>query len=158
MKRIKSSGTKLEKNFSLLIHQAGLKYRSQPNLFGKPDFKIVNSKVIIFCDSSFWHGRRKNELNGNAFTRNKKLWIDKLQRNKKRAIGVNRKLKKDGWIEGERKIVSKVRMMIPSPAGFQGKTSSIMIHNRSIRTDLPHMHMKVRRSVRSKRPRRKISL
>ena len=98
MKRIKSSGTKLEKNFSLLIHQAGLKYRSQPNLFGKPDFKIVNSKVIIFCDSSFWHGRRKNELNGNAFTRNKKLWIDKLQRNKKRAIGVNRKLKKDGWI------------------------------------------------------------
>jgi DNA mismatch endonuclease (patch repair protein) len=98
MKRIKSSKTKLEKKFSKLIHLSNLKYRSQPKLFGKPDFRILEKKVLIFCDSSFWHGRRKREINGIAFSRNKQLWVDKLKYNKRRGSKVNEYLRKKGWI------------------------------------------------------------
>lgn len=98
MRNIKSCNTSIEKKMAKLLHDCGLHYRSQPKIFGKPDFRIVNSKILIFCDSSFWHGRRKNELTGKAFSRNKKLWVEKLKRNKERAVKVNKHLRNRGWI------------------------------------------------------------
>lgn len=98
MKRIKSSGTQLEKKLARLIHRAGLHYRSQPQLYGNPDFRIVGTIIVVFCDSSFWHGRRKKELTGKAFRRNRFFWIKKLKFNKKRSAVVNKHLRKLGWI------------------------------------------------------------
>ena len=38
-----------------------LKYRSHPKAFGSPDF-LVEGRLYLFCDGSFWHGRDWKEL------------------------------------------------------------------------------------------------
>ena len=98
MRSIKSSGTSLEGRLAALIHKSGFKYRSQPQLIGKPDFWIFGTNVVLFADSSFWHGRRKREISGKAFKRNRSLWVNKLRKNKSRATTVNRNLSKRGWL------------------------------------------------------------
>ena len=97
MRRVNSIGTSIEKCFERLLKYEGIKYKKQPRLIGKPDFQIRNSKIVVFCDSSFWHGRRKKEITGEAFKKNKEFWVNKLTENRKRDLRVNRALKKDGW-------------------------------------------------------------
>ena len=97
MKKVKGRGTRLEKIFASLLRRSGIKYQSQPKLFGKPDFRIKNTKVLIFCDSSFWHGRRKKEITGEAFRVNKSFWREKLLYNKNKDKRVNRVLRRQGW-------------------------------------------------------------
>ena len=98
MKKVKSRGTKLEKIFVSLLRENGIKYQSQPKLFGKPDFRVKNTKVLIFCDSSFWHGRRRKEITGEAFRVNKGFWKEKLLYNRNKDKRVNRVLRQQGWI------------------------------------------------------------
>lgn len=95
MKRIKSAGTKLELIMRKLLRSAGIKFRFQPHVFGRPDFRIVGTKVLVFCDSSFWHGRcaRPNE-----FSRNRRLWREKFRNNIRRDRLVNRVLRRRGWV------------------------------------------------------------
>ena len=76
----------------------GVKYQSQPKLFGNPDFRIKETKILIFCDSSFWHGRRQNEITGKAFKRNADFWKAKLLYNKNKDRRISRELAKRGWI------------------------------------------------------------
>ena len=100
MKRVKGSNTKIEKIMERLLRKERIKYRKQVNLRGlpgRPDFRIVGTNVLIFCDSSFWHGRRKNEVSGVAFKKNKAFWVNKLTENKKRDSRINRILRKNGW-------------------------------------------------------------
>jgi DNA mismatch endonuclease (patch repair protein) len=97
MKKVKGRGTKLEKIFASLLRKSGIKYKSQPKLFGKPDFRIKNTKVLIFCDSSFWHGRRGKEITGEAFKVNKSFWREKLLYNKNKDKRVSRVLRRRGW-------------------------------------------------------------
>lgn len=97
MKKVKSSNTKIEKIMENLLREEKIEYEKQVDLPGHPDFKIAGKNVLIFCDSSFWHGRRKKDLEGNAFKKNKEFWINKLRENKKRDARINRILKKEGW-------------------------------------------------------------
>ena len=64
---------------------------------GHPDFRIKEANVLVFCDSSFWHGRREKEIKGEAFKKNKEFWMNKLTENKKRDARINRALRKEGW-------------------------------------------------------------
>lgn len=97
MKRVRSIGTRLESAMESLLKERKIKYVRQPSLFGKPDFRIKNTNVLIFCDSSFWHGRRMKEVSGEAFKKNKDFWVNKLRENKKRDAKITRILRKDGW-------------------------------------------------------------
>lgn len=97
MKKVKSRGTKLEKIFALFLRKNGIKYQSQLKLFGKPDFRVKNTKILIFCDSSFWHGRRKKEITGEAFKVNRIFWREKLLYNKNKDKRVNQVLRQQGW-------------------------------------------------------------
>jgi len=97
MRRIKSSGSSIEKIMARILRARKIKYRTQLNLPGRPDFRLIGKNVLIFCDSSFWHGRRHKEITGKAFSKNKTFWINKLLDNKKRDVRINRKLKKGGW-------------------------------------------------------------
>lgn len=97
MSRIRSFDTGLEKSMESLLKNQKIKYEKQPPLPGRPDFRISGTKILIFCDSSFWHGRRKNELNGSAFKKNEEFWRTKLSENRKRDIRTNRTLRKLGW-------------------------------------------------------------
>lgn len=97
MRRVKSKGTTLEKAFSILMRSKGIQYQGHPKIYGHPDFRIKRTKVLIFCDSSFWHGRNKNEISGKAFKTNKTFWVKKLKYNKERDKRINDILKKRGW-------------------------------------------------------------
>jgi len=98
MRKVKSKRTKLELHFASLLRKNKIKYRSQPSLFGKPDFRIKSTNVLIFCDSSFWHGRNEDEITGKAFKKNRSFWMNKLLYNKARDERTNRFLRKRGWV------------------------------------------------------------
>ena len=97
MKRVRSANTRMEKAMENLLKDQKIKYERQANLLGHPDFKIVGTNILIFCDSSFWHGRREKEIKGEAFKKNKEFWVNKLRENRKRDARVNRTLRKEGW-------------------------------------------------------------
>jgi len=97
MRRIKSKGTKLEKRMEELLIDLGISYEKQIEIVGHPDFKIKDTNLLIFCDSSFWHGRREKEVTGKAFSKNKEFWTKKLMYNKERDKRINRKLRREGW-------------------------------------------------------------
>ena len=97
MKKVKSVGTSLEKRMESILRSLGIRYQKQPNLQGHPDFRISGTNVLIFCDSSFWHGRREKEITGNAFKKNREFWREKLTENRKRDNRNNRALRKSGW-------------------------------------------------------------
>lgn len=97
MRRVRSSNTKIEKAMEDLLKEQKMKYGRQVDLPGCPDFKIVGTSVLIFCDSSFWHGRRAREIKGEAFKKNKEFWVNKLRENRRRDARINRILRKEGW-------------------------------------------------------------
>jgi len=97
MKRVKSRGTRLEIAMENILKGHKIKYESQPNMYGHPDFKISSFDILIFCDSSFWHGRRKKDLNGKTFKRNPNFWTAKIIYNRNRDLRINRKLRREGW-------------------------------------------------------------
>jgi len=97
MKRVKSSNTTIEKTMENLLRKEKIEYEKQINLPGRPDFKIAGTNILIFCDSSFWHGRRESEISGEAFKKNREFWIDKLRENRRRDARINHILKKEGW-------------------------------------------------------------
>ncbi len=93
----KSKGTKPELLFAKLLWNAGIRYRkNDKSLFGKPDFVIRGSKIAIFCDGEFWHGRnwyiRKNDHKSNC-----DFWYSKIERNIERDKEVNTELHRQGW-------------------------------------------------------------
>lgn len=93
MSRIRSRDTKIEKIMEQKLNELGIKFKKHYDIFGKPDFVIENMKIAIFCDGEFWHGYRI----GKRIKKLPKYWQEKIIRNKKQAIKVNRKLKKEGW-------------------------------------------------------------
>lgn len=97
MKLVKSSGTRLERAMEDLLLGLELEYERQPRLVGQPDFRIKDTNILIFCDSSFWHGRRAKEISGKAFRKNVKFWTTKLLETRKRDVRTNRILRKEGW-------------------------------------------------------------
>lgn len=92
MSKIKSRETKLELNFKELL--AGLRFRYQPKVIGRPDFASKKLKTAIFIDSCFWHKCSRHFRKPNS---NKSYWKPKINRNVKRAKEVNKILKKEGW-------------------------------------------------------------
>jgi len=97
MKKVKSKDTKLELKFESILKEMNLNYSKHPSLFGNPDFIIDNTNVLIFCDSSFWHGRSEKDLSGESFKHNKSYWTEKLNKNKERDSVITKKLNETGW-------------------------------------------------------------
>jgi len=97
MRKVKSRGTGLEKEMENILKELGIGYQKQLNLRGNPDFRISGTNVLIFCDSSFWHGKREKEITGEAFKKNQEFWKEKLNENRKRDVRINRELRKSGW-------------------------------------------------------------
>lgn len=98
MSKIKSKGTKLEIHMSKLLRRNKIKYGSHPLIFGNPDF-IIEGKIALFCDGSFWHGRNWKKLkkkleNGN----NPKYWVNHIQKNRIRDKKVTKELIQLGYI------------------------------------------------------------
>lgn len=97
MRRVKSRGTGLERKFAKLLRENRIRYQGHPRIFGQPDFRLKGTNILVFCDSSFWHGRNRSEITGRAFKTNRNFWVKKLKYNKERDERISQVLKKKGW-------------------------------------------------------------
>ena len=58
MKNIKSKDTKIEVRLRKALWAKGYRYRkNDKKLPGKPDIVLSKYKIVIFCDSEFFHGK-----------------------------------------------------------------------------------------------------
>ena len=100
MSAVRSKNTLPELALRKVLSLRGLKYRLfSSKLPGKPDIVFSKSKVAVFCDGDFWHGRRwKRRKASGQFKIRRKYWIEKIEGNIKRDKLVNRRLRKLGWL------------------------------------------------------------
>lgn len=99
MSNIHSKDTKIEVILRKALWQEGYRYRKNyKGLPGKPDIVITKYKVVIFCDSEFFHGKNFDELAVQLNkSQNSDFWIDKIQKNIKHDKEVEMKLRAMGW-------------------------------------------------------------
>lgn len=82
-----------------VLWQLGLRYRLHAkNLPGNPDIIFRRSKVAIFVDGDFWHGRNLDErLRRLARGHNSSYWTKKIKRNVERDAENTQRLRAEGW-------------------------------------------------------------
>ena len=97
MSRVRSRDTRLELAMKVLLNEIGVSYEFQPSMPGHPDFRISGTRVLVFCDSSFWHGRFKRDREGKTFHQNRGFWMKKIIANRARDKRTNTKLRRQGW-------------------------------------------------------------
>ena len=99
MQRIKSRVTAIEVALRKALWEKGYRYRKNyKNLPGKPDIVLIKYKIVIFCDSEFFHGKdweiKKPKL---LNSKNSEYWISKIERNMERDRENERQLLFLGW-------------------------------------------------------------
>ena len=98
MARILRYGSAIERKLGSAMWKAGLRYRKQYPIEGKPDFVFVKAKVAVFCDSHFWHGYRWEEEGKSQIRKNREFWVSKIERNIQRDREVTCFLRQNGWV------------------------------------------------------------
>jgi DNA mismatch endonuclease (patch repair protein) len=97
MSRIKGKDTSIEIRLRKALWEEGIRYRKNcKDIFGRPDICFKGKKVVVFCDSEFWHGKYYLEKKYIPKT-NTKYWIEKFKKNIERDKVVNQVLEKEGW-------------------------------------------------------------
>lgn len=97
MKQVKNKGSKIEVKLMKELWSRGLRYRKNVNgIFGKPDIVFIGKRVVVFCDSEFWHGFNWEERK-NDFKSHQEFWIPKIERNMERDKEVTEQLQSEGW-------------------------------------------------------------
>ena len=97
MQAVKNKDSKIELMLRSALWKKGYRYRKNyTKLEGKPDIVLPKYKIVIFCDSEFWHGYNWEERKNNIKS-NKDFWIKKIEGNIKRDKTVNKILMEQGW-------------------------------------------------------------
>ncbi len=96
MRAIKSRGNKSTELHLIQLFRKNniVGWKRNYILIGNPDFVFLTCKLAIFVDGCFWHGHKCRNTKPAS---NKKYWIDKIKRNKRRDIKVNKEMKSNGW-------------------------------------------------------------
>ena len=97
MSRIRSKNTSLDRAMRSLLRKSGIHYQSYPKLTGHPDF-LVGNNVVVFCDSSFWHGKNWLKLRKQlSHGKNAGYWIKHIATNRSRDRAIGRELSRQGY-------------------------------------------------------------
>ena len=98
MSRIRGKDTSIEVKLRKALYEKGCRYRCNSKyIYGHPDISFKGVKVVVFCDSEFWHGKDFEE-NEKKILSNREYWIPKIKRNIKRDNEVNEKLTQEGYL------------------------------------------------------------
>ena len=98
MSRIRGKDTSIEVKLRKALYEKGCRYRCNSKyIFGHPDISFKGVKVVVFCDSEFWHGKDFEE-NEKKIQSNRDYWIPKIKRNIERDKEVNEKLTQEGYL------------------------------------------------------------
>ena len=100
MSHIRSRDTSIEVKLRKALWHKGYRYRKNlKELPGTPDIVLTKQKIVIFCDSEFFHGKdwysilRPRIRKGN----NPDFWEKKILNNMNRDDRVNKELTYLGW-------------------------------------------------------------
>ena len=99
MSNIKNKDTGIEVKLRRALWKKGYRYRKNyKKLPGKPDIVLPKYKLVVFCDSEFFHGKDWEDLQeqlkcGN----NAEFWIKKISQNRIHDEEINKQLKFMGW-------------------------------------------------------------
>lgn len=97
MAKIKGKHTSPEVHLAYLLKELGFKpERHKKDLPGSPDAVLPRIKIVLFVNGCFWHGHRNCSRAGLPST-NRVFWKTKIEKNKRRDISQQRKLRKMGW-------------------------------------------------------------
>lgn len=98
MQAVKCKDTAIELTLRKELWSRGLRYRKNcTKMFGRPDIVFTKQKVVIFCDSEFWHGYDWENKRDRIKT-NTEYWQNKIEKNINRDKEVNAKLQSEGWV------------------------------------------------------------
>ena len=99
MRHVKSKDTTIELKLRKELWHRGYRYRKNySKLPGKPDIVLMKQKIVIFCDSEFFHGKdweilKPRIIRGN----NPNYWLKKIKRNMERDRENDQQLLALGW-------------------------------------------------------------
>ncbi len=99
MQNIKSKDTSIEIKLRQALWHKGYRYRKNyKDLPGTPDIVLTKQKIVIFCDSEFFHGKDWEILKPRLEkSKNKEFWQKKIARNMERDDETNKRLLFLGW-------------------------------------------------------------
>ena len=99
MSNIKNKDTSIEVILRKALWEKGYRYRKNySGLPGKPDIVLTKQKIVIFCDSEFFHGKDWDDLKKQLQRgKNADFWIKKISRNRERDEEINKQLMFLGW-------------------------------------------------------------
>jgi DNA mismatch endonuclease (patch repair protein) len=95
MSSVRNKNTGLEMKLRRALWKAGLRYRVNFKLPGKPDIVFPKRKLAIFIDGCFWHGC---PIHGTSPETNTEFWKTKIKINIERDLRVTSQLKDMGWL------------------------------------------------------------
>jgi DNA mismatch endonuclease (patch repair protein) len=79
-----------------LLYRLGYRYRLHAaDLPGRPDVVFRKRHCVVFVNGCFWHGH--DCPRGNPPSSNVEFWRRKIDKNRERDRGVQKKLENDGW-------------------------------------------------------------
>jgi DNA mismatch endonuclease, patch repair protein len=96
MAAVKSNGNKATELKLISIFRANkiLGWRRNRKIEGKPDFVFQKERVALFVDGCFWHGC---PIHCRRPISNRSYWLQKITRNQKRDVAIQKKLREMGW-------------------------------------------------------------
>lgn len=99
MQQIRSKDTEIEIRLRKALWHKGYRYRKNyKELPGKPDIVLTRQKIVIFCDSEFFHGKDWEVLNPRLEkSNNGEYWQKKIAKNMEHDDEINKKLLFQGW-------------------------------------------------------------
>lgn len=99
MSRIKGKDTSIEVSLRKLLWRNGYRYRKNyPGLPGRPDIVLTKYKIVIFCDSEFFHGKDWEVLKPRLQNgKHSEYWVAKIEHNIERDAEIDKKLLLMGW-------------------------------------------------------------
>lgn len=99
MQNIKSKDTKIEVQLRKALWAKGYRYRkNDKKLPGKPDIVLGKYKIVIFCDSEFFHGKDWEVLKPRLEKgTNPEYWVKKIENNRRRDDEINKELTFESW-------------------------------------------------------------
>lgn len=96
MSGIRGKDTKPERIVRSYLHRAGLRFRLQAGLPGRPDLVLPRHKTAVFVHGCFWH-RHEDCRYATIPSSNIAFWREKFDANVRRDARVRQELKELGW-------------------------------------------------------------
>jgi len=96
MAGIHGKDTKPELIVRSFLHRAGLRFRLQAKLPGKPDLVLPKYRAAVFVHGCFWH-RHEDCRYATMPASNAAFWKEKFAANVRRDSRVKQKLEEMGW-------------------------------------------------------------